>query len=159
MTPKRIIGAAVTGWGLPAFACLTALACLAVAPTHAEDLAGGKPLRIHRIDAQTCRDLAPYVSSGEADFKPGVAADGTAVAPADVDGGYVYEPRRVFHFPVEIEPLAGTGLPYEHSRMEVASVTFDALTGRVTVDGQDVSGGDRALYEACAYKGGNATPR
>lgn len=148
MTPKHIIGMSRAGWGLPIVISL----CLASSLAQAEELAGrGEPLRIVKIDAETCRTLAPYVSD-EADYKPGIAADGSAVAPADLDGGYVYEPRRIYQFPVEIEPLAGSGTPFEGSALEVASVTFDAKTGRITIDGQDVSGGNRALSEACAHQ-------
>ncbi|MDO8423770.1 MAG: hypothetical protein Q7S99_16570 [Parvibaculum sp.] len=126
------------------------------APGAAEELAGGgEPLRILEISPEVCARLAPYVSTDEATFKPGVAADGSAVAPADLDDGYGYKPPTTYRFPLKIKPIAGTGTPYDYSDLYIADVLFDLQTGRVSIDGQDVSGGNRALAEACAHRRGH----
>jgi hypothetical protein len=124
----------------------------ALTVAHAEDdLAGGdKPYRALKLSPEACRELAPYIPGG-ADYQPGVAADGSPVAPADLNGGWP-APRQIYSFPVEIEPLRRSHRPYARSRLEVANLTFDVRTGRVTLDGQDISGGNRALAEACAYQ-------
>lgn len=132
----------------------------ALSPAMAEELAGGEvPFEVVEIDPEACTALATYISTGEADYKPGIAADGGSVAPADVDGGYAIEPREIYSFPVKIEPL-GHGNPRysSDSSLEVATVTIDTATGRVMVNGVDVSGADRALAEACRHhigKSGN----
>ncbi|MGV8997035.1 MAG: hypothetical protein ACOH12_08840 [Parvibaculaceae bacterium] len=136
------------------------LALIAI-PAQAEELAGGgEPLKILKIDADTCRQIAPYLSSGEAEYKAGVAADGSAVAPADLDGAEPYRPRDIYTFPVQIYPFqGGHPSPYrDATKMTVADVTLDTKTGRVMIDGQDVSGGNRALIEACANQSGTHLP-
>ncbi len=134
---------------------------LLASPAHADDeLAGkGEPLKIIKIDPATCREIAPYLSD-DADYKPGVAADGSTVAPADLDGAEPYKPRDYYQFPVEIFPFAGGPVtPFSHAtKLEVANVTLEVKTGRVTIDGQDVSGGNRALTEACANESGARLP-
>lgn len=115
----------------------------------AEELAGGDlPFRIVRIDPEICARIATY-NSNEADYKPGVAADGSAVAPADLDP--VFVPRSTYSFPVEIDPFGGSSPQFSgNTGLVVADVTIDAKTGRTTIDGQDVTGADRALADACA---------
>lgn len=120
---------------------------------RAEELAGGEaPFDVVEIDDALCNQMALYVPNGEADYKPGIAADGSAVAPADVDGSANIEPRGFYSFPVKIAPF-GNGTKYgSDSTVEVATVTFDPKTGLVMIDGQQVSGADRALADACAHR-------
>lgn len=126
------------------------------APAAAEELAGGgEPLHILEISPEVCARLAPYISTGDAAFKPGVAADGSAVAPADLDGGSGYQLPATYRFPLKIKPIAGTGEPYDYADLFIADVTFDLQTGRVSIDGRDVSDGDKALAEACAQRAGH----
>lgn len=130
-----------------------AAALAVLSPAWAEELAGGDaPFEIVEISAEACAALAIYIPMGEADYKPGVAVDGSPVAPADIDGGYAIEPREFYTFPVKIEPL-GRGNPRysSDSSLEVATVTVDPTTGHVTVDGRTVSGADHALAEACRH--------
>lgn len=136
-----------------ATASLAALIGAPVVVTHAEELAGGvAPFEVVEVDDALCSRLALYVPNGEADYKPGVAADGSAVAPADIDGGANIEPRGFYSFPVKIAPF-GNGTKYSSdSTVEVATVTFDPKTGLVMVDGQQVGGADRALADACAHR-------
>jgi hypothetical protein len=132
---------------------VVAAAMFAVAgPAFAEDLAGGPPFHVTGISREACDHIATYIPDGEADYKPGVAADGSTVAPADLDGGYGIAPRESYSFPVTIDPFRGNSPQFSaHTDMKVAQVTLDAATGRVTVDGKDVTGADRALAEACAH--------
>lgn len=131
-------------------ALLTGLACLlGVRGLAAEELAGGPP-HILAVSPEVCARLSTYMSN-EADYKPGVAADGSAVAPADIDP--VYEPRSTFSFPIEIAPFGSANSRYSsETTAVVADVTIDAKTGRTTIDGQEVTGADRALAEACAHQ-------
>jgi hypothetical protein len=127
---------------------------LAAWPLHAEELAGrGEHFRVLDISPEACARLAPYVSSGEADYQPGVAVDGSAVAPADLDGGYGLEPRSIYRFQVQIEPFNGAAAPYSNqTTLDVADVIIDSKTGRVTIDGHDMASGNRALAEACTLQ-------
>lgn len=139
--------------GKKRFLRLAAASLLAIAPgiAHAEDLAGGSTIHVVGISREACDHIATYIPNGEADYKPGVAADGSTVAPADLDGGYGVALRESYSFPVTIDPFRGQSPQFSaHTEMEVAQVTLDAATGRVTVDGQDVTGAARALAEACA---------
>lgn len=116
----------------------------------AEELAGGPP-HILAVSPEVCARLSTYMSN-EATYKAGVAADGGAVAPADIDP--VYEPRTTFSFPIEIDPFGGANPRYSaNTTAVVADVTIDAITGRTTIDGQEVAGADHALAEACARQG------
>ena len=118
---------------------------------HAEtNLAGSEVPRIAEISESDCRNIAPYLPGG-ADYVPGVAADGSAVAPADVDGGYRYGHWSVYEFYVTVLPAGPTNPAFgAATEIPVALVRVDAMTGRTTIDGQDVSGVDHALAEACA---------
>lgn len=122
---------------------------LATAPAHA-GLAGGEAPRIVEISEKDCRHIAPYLPGG-ADYVPGVAADGRAVAPADLDGGYGYGRRPVYEFDAALDPLAGRNPAFNSAtKMNVARIAIDMGTGRVTIDGEDVTGLDHSLAEACA---------
>ncbi len=102
------------------------------------------------VSAELCAHIATYVPGGEADYKPGIAADGSAVVPADIDPPL--ETRELYSFPVKIAPLNGSGKYAANSTLEVATVTFDPKTGIVLVDGQQVTGAERALADACAHR-------
>lgn len=121
----------------------------------AEELAGGgdTPFHVVSISPEACSQIAAYVSNGEADYQPGVAADGSAVAPADLDGGYGLAPRTLYSFPIEIEPVGANPQFSPNTSLTVADVAIDPRTGRMTIDGQDVTGADRALADACAHPG------
>ena len=122
---------------------------LAAAPVQAE-LAGGDAPRIVEISEKDCRHIAPYLPGG-ADYVPGVAADGSAVAPADIGGGYGYGLRPVYEFDATLDPLIGRNPAFNSdTRMTVARIAIDMGTGRITIDGQDVTGLDHSLAEACA---------
>lgn len=127
--------------------------CLAVllsGPAHAAELAGAAAPRIAEISEADCRHIAPHLPGG-ADYVPGVAADGSAVAPADVDGGYGYGHWPVYEFYVTVFPSTGLSPSFgAKAEVPVALVRVDSRTGRTTIDGQDVSGVDHALAEACA---------
>ncbi|MGB5947855.1 MAG: hypothetical protein WBG82_00905 [Parvibaculum sp.] len=124
----------------------------ALTPASAEELAGAEaPFQVVEIGGEGCAALATYLPNGEADYKPGVAADGSAVAPADLGGGYGIEPRTQYTFQVRIAPLGAANPKYSpDSSFEVATVEIDTKTGRVSVDGAEVSGAGHALAEACA---------
>lgn len=122
---------------------------LAAAPAQAE-LAGSDAPRIVEISEKDCRHIAPYLPGG-ADYVPGVAADGRAVVPADLNGGYGYGLRPVYEFDATLDPLIGRNPAFNSAtKLNVARIAIDMTTGRVTIDGQDVSGLDHALAEACA---------
>lgn len=131
-----------------------AFLALAVAPLRADELAGGSSLHVVGISREACNRLATYIPNGEADYKPGVTADGRTVAPADLDGGYGIAPRQSYSFPITIDPFGGQSARFSaHTGMDVAQVVLDPATGRVTIDGQDIAGADRALAQACAELG------
>lgn len=116
----------------------------------AEELAGSGAPRIIEISEDDCRRIAPYLPGG-ADYVPGVAADGSAVAPADIDGGYRYGLHPLYEFDVTLDPLVGRNPAFNSAtEMTVARIVIDTRTGRATIDGEDISGVDRALAEACA---------
>lgn len=126
------------------------LALLLPFSAHAGELAGGEAPRIEKVSEADCRHIAPYLPGG-ADYVPGVAADGSAVAPADVDGGYAYGRWPVYEFYVTVFPSSGLSPAFgARAEVPVALVRVDSQTGRTTIDGQDVSGADHALVEACA---------
>ncbi|MEQ8266714.1 MAG: hypothetical protein RH982_05920 [Parvibaculum sp.] len=127
------------------------LGLLTVSPLAAEErLAGADDLRHAQISEADCARLAPYLPGG-ADYVPGVAADGSAVAPADLDGGYGYGHRPVYEFDATLDPLIGRNPAFNSAtKLTVARIAIDMKTGRTTIDGHDVAGGNHALAEACA---------
>ncbi|MBX3447030.1 MAG: hypothetical protein KF765_09760 [Parvibaculaceae bacterium] len=128
---------------------LLILALPATALAQAE-LAGSDAPRIAGISEKDCRHIAPYISGG-ADYVPGVAADGRAVAPADVGGGFEYRTRDVYEFDAIMDPLVRRNPAFSSAtRLNLARIAIDMKTGRVTMDGQNVNGLDHALAEACA---------
>jgi hypothetical protein len=129
---------------------LAAVAVVPLAASAEEELAGSDALRIIEISETDCRHIAPYLPGG-ADYVPGIAADGSAVAPADIGGGYGYGLRPLYEFDVTLDPLIGRNPAFNSAtKMTVARIAIDTRTGRATIDGQDVSGVDHALAEACA---------
>ena len=85
------------------------------------------------------------------DYVPGVAVDGSAVAPADLDGGHRYGQRPVYEFDITLDPVAALNPAFASTtQMAVARVRIDMATGRMTIDGHDVAGADHAVAEACA---------
>ena len=118
----------------------------------ADALAGGEGSRIVQVSPEACDWLDVYASPDAADYVPGVAADGSTVAPADLDGGTGYEPRRFYEFDVVVRPFATGSTPdISTSEMSVAHLRVDSRTGAVEIDGVPISEGSRhALAEACA---------
>ena len=120
---------------------------LVAAPATAEDLAGAD---VEYVLAADCAAIAAYLPGG-ADYVPGVAADGSAVAPADLDGGHRYGLRPVYEFDITLDPVAALNPAFASTtQMAVARVRIDMATGRMTIDGHDVAGADHAVAEACA---------
>lgn len=133
----------------PPLAALVVL--LAVSQASAEALAGqdGAP-HIAHISKSDCAAIAPYIPGG-ADYVPGVAVDGGAVAPADVDGSFTAKPPALYQFDVTIDPVGPyAGSLGSESRLSVAHVTLDSRTGAIAIDGQKIGGVNHALAEACA---------
>ncbi|MEQ8281168.1 MAG: hypothetical protein RIC04_16395 [Parvibaculum sp.] len=116
-------------------------------PASAVGLAGTD---IAYIEQSDCDAIAVHFPGG-ADYVPGVAADGSRVAPADLGGGYAYGLRPVYEFDMTLDPLIGRNPAFNSAtKMTVARVSIDMTTGRTTIDGHDVSGANHALAEACA---------
>lgn len=135
---------------LPQLMLLAAVAAAPLAARAEAELAGNGAPRIVEISESDCRHIAPYIPGG-ADYVPGVAADGSAVAPADIGGGYGYGLRPLYEFDVTLDPLIGRNPAFNSAtKMTVARIAIDTKTGRATIDGQDVSGVDHALADACA---------
>ena len=72
-------------------------------PASAVGLAGTD---IAYIEQPDCDAIAVHFPGG-ADYVPGVAADGSRVAPADLGGGYAYGLRPVYEFDMTLDPLIG----------------------------------------------------
>jgi hypothetical protein len=120
---------------------------LALPATAEEELAG---LDIAYIEQSDCDAIAIHFPGG-ADYVPGVATDGSAVAPADIGGGYRYGARPFYEFDVTLDPLEGRNPAFDSAtKLTVARMKIDMTTGRTTIDGHDVSGANHALAEACA---------
>ncbi len=133
----------------PPLAALTLL--LAVSQASSQTLAGqdGAP-RIAQISKSDCAAIAPYIPGG-ADYVPGVAVDGSAVAPADVDGSFTATPPALYQFDVIIDPVGPyAGSLGSESRLSLAHVTLDSRTGAIAIDGREIGGVNHALTEACA---------
>lgn len=126
---------------------LAGMIFLLALPATAEELAGTD---IEYVSAADCAAIAAYLPGG-ADYVPGVAADGSAVAPADLGGGYRYGTRPYYEFDITLDPVAAFNPSFTSTtQMSVARVRVDMATGRTTIDGRDIAGADHAIAEACA---------
>ena len=131
---------------------LSILLLLCIAPAaHAEvGLAGDDAPLVISVSERDCRQISTHLPGG-ADYVPGTTADGRAVAPADLNGGYGYGLRPYYEFDIELVDTLTPGPAHAlEGTIAVARVGLDMTTGRVTIDGRDAAGMDHAIAEACA---------
>jgi hypothetical protein len=123
--------------------------CLVVLPAHAVDLAGGERVQITGIAPEDCARMATLEPNGEADYKPGVAADGTSVLPADVEGSISIAPPDLLAFKVRVAPIANPADRFNRSYIDTIEIEIDPRSGRVTVEGQEIDGAAHEIADAC----------
>ncbi len=87
------------------------------------------------ITAETCADLTEHVPDASVAYRPGVDADGDAVAPATLGGGFQVEPPREINIPIQISPGPTSSL-YSTSDTTIGKVTY--RDGRVLYNGRPV---------------------
>lgn len=111
---------------------------------------GERALEVTSISADACRTLATYRGDGRADYQPGIAADGSPVMQADLDATPVTL-APVYSFTVEVMPLTGANQRFSpETGMAVAQVDVDPVTGRIMINGHEMSGAQAELSQACA---------
>jgi len=127
-------------------ASLAAIAVLALvalaAPLAAQDDPPPAPLA---LTSEQCLQLLRQFPSGDADYVPGVTADGQAVAPADLPpmeggtlGGAPFEEVEIRLLGVPT-PVGRAGIDAE---LRPGTLRVNTRTGRVTLDGRDLAGND-----------------
>lgn len=111
--------------------------------------------QIESISETGCRLLTRHVPAENVAYRPGVSATGKRVVPADLAGRLSYRRHPVYEFGVRIEPFPVSSKFNAQSYLEVATVTFDPDTRRITVDGEELVWlHEKALLEACARQAG-----
>jgi len=130
------------------FAHLLLIICF-VLPAHAVELAGGERLQITGIAPEDCARIATLEPNGEADYKPGMATDGSAVVPADVEGSISIAPPELLAFKVRVAPISNPADRFNRSYIDTIEVEIDPRTGRVSVEGQEIDGAVHEIADAC----------
>lgn len=96
------------------------------------------------ISHADCRLLQPYEpdSGQNPNYKPGVDAEGNAVAPADLGGGSRFNLPEQFTFPLEITPFPDSA--FSSSAIRLGEVRVDK-DGTAYWNGEPLTGRDRYL--------------
>jgi len=120
-----------------------------VLPAHAAELAGGERVQIIGVAPEDCARMATLEPNGEADYKPGVAADGSAVVPADVEGSISIAPPDMLAFKVRVAPIPNPADRFNPSYIDTIEIEIDPRTGRATAEGQEINGAAHEIADAC----------
>ena len=105
------------------------------------------------VNKADCTGFVAHAPDGSVAYKPGVAADGSAVAPADLPGSsFSVDPPDKITIDINIDLQKRFGLP-----ANAAQYMGEAKIGKVTVEkgrayfnGQELATGDsNAVLEAC----------
>lgn len=95
------------------------------------------------LTSAQCQELLRQLPSGDAEYVPGISADGQAVAPADLpaaDGGSPFDVVEI-RLLGKPDPTGREGIATE---LRAGILRVDTRTGRVTLDGRDLAGTDGA---------------
>ncbi len=101
------------------------------------------------ITAETCADLTEHVPDASVAYRPGVDADGDAVAPATLGGGFEVEPPREINIPIQISPGPASSL-YSTSDTTIGQVTY--RDGRVWYNGRPLQDEEAARISRLCQK-------
>jgi len=134
---------------MPRLLAMTLILLVSGAQAWAGELAGGPP-SIKEVPRELCAHMAALPPTGEADYKPGIAVDGSHVAPADIDGAIHIQPPPVLSFRARVSPIRDPRDRYSRSYIDTVEIQIDTQTGRLFVDGQEIDGAAHAIAEACA---------
>ena len=92
----------------------------------------------HPLKAEECRILEAHHPSADVAFAPGVAADGSPVAPADLPEPHGSDIPDVISFDLLLQPEGPGDLNLEGS---AGVVSVDVVTGNVMLNGKPVEDG------------------
>ena len=104
---------------------------------------------IVEISDGSCALVTAHQAREDVAFRSGVTIAGDEVVSADLPQDYQYSLRPIYEFDVRINPLPNSAFAAE-TRMNVATVAYEPITGRVLVDGEEIVWmHERALQAAC----------
>ena len=101
------------------------------------------------ITAETCADLTEHVPDASVAYRPGVDADGDAVTPATLGGGFQVAPPTEITIPIQISPGPTSSL-YSTSDTTIGKVTY--RDGRVLYNGKPVQDDEAARISRLCQK-------
>ncbi|MEM7168904.1 MAG: hypothetical protein AAF530_01965 [Pseudomonadota bacterium] len=93
------------------------------------------------VTYQDCQRLVDYQPSEGVDYQPGVDVHGRAVAPADLGGGFQYQPPKSFSFPLEFTPIDREG--FEQTTLGLGQIEVSE-NGRAYFNGRPLQSDDQA---------------
>lgn len=118
-------------------------AIFAVLPAHAATVT---------VTKNDCRHIVAHTPDASVAYTPGVTADGRAVAPADLGGGYSVKPPESFSMDINIDLQERFGLPANKGQYmgEIRAGKVEIKNGRAFYNGQELAtGAQNAVAEAC----------
>ncbi len=104
---------------------------------------------IVEISDGSCTLVTAHQAREDVAYRSGVTIGGEPVAPANLPQDYQYNLRPIYEFKVRINPLPNGGFA-EATEMDVATVGYEPVTGRVLIDGEEIMWmHENALQAAC----------
>ena len=109
------------------------------------------------VSAQDCAWLARHVADADVAYQPGVDVQGRPVVSADLPGSPATARIATFEIPIEL-PVSqllrpNTSRQLKDSDLVAGTLTIDSQSGRVFLDGQEISDlGNHAIAHECAKR-------
>lgn len=104
------------------------------------------------VSKADCRHIVAHSPDASVAYTPGVTADGRAVAPANVGGGYAVKPPESFTMDINIDLQERFGLPANKGQYmgEIKAGQVEIKDGKAFYNGQELAtGAQNAVAEAC----------
>ena len=99
-----------------------------------------------------CRNVVAHSPDASVAYTPGVTADGRAVAPANLGGGYAVKPPESFSMDINIDLQERFGLPATKGQYmgEIKAGKVEIKNGKAFYNGQELAtGAQNEVARAC----------
>ncbi|PCJ71213.1 MAG: hypothetical protein COA62_00915 [Rhodobiaceae bacterium] len=113
---------------------------------------------IVEISDGSCNLVTAHQAREDVAFRPGVTVAGGEVVSADLPQNYQYSLRPIYEFEVRINPLPNNSFS-EATEMDVATIGYEPVTGRVLIDGEEIMWMHENALQAACESHINVTPQ
>ena len=104
------------------------------------------------VTENDCRHVVAHAPDASVAYTPGVTADGRAVAPANLGGGYAVKPPETFTMDINIDLQERFGLPANKGQYmgEIRAGKVEIKNGKAFYNGQELAtGAQNEIARAC----------